>query len=242
MSEQTIDNRPSSMVYCLWSKLSIMSVDQNAPVSYSHPALRFGARLVSAVFHPLFIPVYIAWFLIFVYQLFPASGPGQRGLLLLRFGVMYTVFPLVTVLLLKGLGFVQSVFLRTQKERIIPYVACGLYYFWMWYVLRNQPQTPGQLELFSLGVFLASSLGLMLNSYFKISMHALAAGVAVAFMTILGFLSFTDFGFYISITLLAAGLVCTARLINSEHKPFDVYAGLLAGILSQVVAYWVGPS
>ena len=212
--------------------------DQNAPGPHFHPALRFMARVVSVVFHPLFIPVYIAWFLIYVYGLFPASVPGERALLLLRFGVMYTIFPLVTVLLLKGLGFVQSVFLRTQKERIIPYVACGLYYFWMWYVLHNQPHTPRQLVLFSLGIFLASSLGLMLNSYFKISMHALAVGVAVAFITILGFLSFTDFGFYISLALLAAGMVCTARLINSEHQPFDVYGGLAAGILMQVVAYW----
>lgn len=216
-----------------------MSVaDQKAPGPYFHPVLRFFARVVSLVLHPLFIPVYVAWFLIFVYHLFPASAPGDRGLLLLRFGVMYTIFPLLTILLLKGLGFIHSVFLRTQKERIIPYVACGLYYFWMWYVLRNQPQTPKQLVLFSFGIFLAASLGLMLNNYFKVSMHALAAGVAIAFMTILGLMSFTSFGFYIAIALLAAGLVCTARLINADHHPFDVYAGLIAGILSQVVAYW----
>lgn len=214
-------------------------IEHKAPALLFHPLLRITARIISVVLHPLFIPVYIAWFLIYVHNLFPASDPGSRGLLLLRFGVMYTVFPLVTVLLLKGLGFVQSAMLRTQKERIIPYVACGLYYFWMWYVLHNQPQTPGQLELFALGIFLASSLGLMLNSYFKISMHALAAGVALAFMSILAFYSFSNFGFYISITLLAAGLLCTARLINNDHHPVDVYAGLAVGIVSQLAAYWV---
>lgn len=214
-------------------------LEQKAPEIHFHPAIKFGARLVSVVFHPLFIPVYIAWFLIFVHHLFPAARPFDRTLLLLRFVVMYSVFPLVTVLLLRGLGFAQSLFLRTQKERIIPYVACGLYYFWMWYVLRHQTQLPRQLELFALAIFLASSLGLMANSYFKISMHALSAGVALAFMVIMGFLSFTSFGFYISVTLLASGLVCTARLINNDHQPYDVYAGLFAGILSQVVAYWV---
>jgi hypothetical protein len=217
-----------------------MSVaQQNAPGVHFHPALQFFARVVSVVLHPLFVPVYVAWFLIYVYHLFPAAEPGDRGLLLLRFGVMYTVFPLVTVLLLKGLGFVQSIKLSTQKERIIPYVACGMYYFWMWYVLHNQPQMPKQMELFALGIFLASSLGLMLNSYFKISMHAIAAGVAIVFMSIVAFHSFTSFGFYLSITLLAAGLLCTARLINNEHHPVDVYAGLAAGMLSQLVAYWV---
>lgn len=202
-----------------------------------HPAVRLAAKVVSVVLHPLFVPVYVAWFLIHIYQLYPGAGAGSRWLLLLRFLVMYTVFPLVTVLLLRGLGFIQNVYLRTQKERIIPYVACGLYYFWMWYVLRNQSQTPDELISFSLAIFIASSLGLMANSYFKISMHALAAGVAVAFITGLGFTAHTGLGFYISIAVLAAGLVCTARLINDDHRPFDVYAGFAIGVLSQVVAY-----
>lgn len=214
-------------------------LEQKVPEHHFHPAVRLVARLVSVIFHPLFVPVYIAWFLIYVHQLFPAARPFDRMLLLLRFGVMYTLFPLVTVLLLRGLGFAQSLNLRTQKERIIPFVACGLYYFWMWYVLRNQTQMPKQLELFSLAVFIASSLGLMANSYFKISMHALGAGVAVAFIVIVAFMSYTDFGYYISLTLLAAGIVCTARLINNDHRPFDVYAGLFVGVISQVVAYWI---
>ncbi|SHG26594.1 hypothetical protein SAMN05444008_12350 [Cnuella takakiae] len=207
-------------------------------VSFS-PVLRFFARMVSVLLHPLFIPVYVGWFLIYIYHLFPASDPGQKGLLLLRFGVMYILFPLVTILLLKGLGFIESIFLRTQKERIIPYVASGMFYFWMWYVLRNQAGTPKALELFALGIFLASSLGLMLNSYFKISMHALAAGVALAFMSVLAFRSNASFGFYLSVALLGAGLVGTARLITGEHRPFEVYAGFAGGILSQLVAYWV---
>lgn len=216
-----------------------MSVaEHNAPgVSFS-PVLRFFAQMISVVLHPLFVPVYVGWFLIYSFHLFPASDPGQKGLLLLRFAVMYTLFPLVTILLLKGLGFIESVFLRTQKERIIPYVASGMFYFWMWYVLRNQAGTPKALELFALGIFLASSLGLMLNSYFKISMHALAAGVALAFMAILAFRSNASFGFYLSVALLGAGLIGTARLITGEHRPFDVYAGFAGGMMAQVVAYW----
>lgn len=213
--------------------------EHNTPEISFSPVLRLFARLISVVLHPLFLPVYVGWFLIYEYHLYPASDAAQRGLLLLRFGVMYTLFPLVTVLLLKGLGFVESIFLRTQKERIIPYVASGLFYFWMWYVLRNQPGTPRLLVLFAFGIFLASSLGLMLNSYFKISMHALGGGVALGFMSILAFRSNTDFGFYLSITLLACGLLGTARLITAEHRPFEVYAGFVGGLLAQLVAYWI---
>ena len=157
-------------------------------------------------------------------------------LLLIRFFVMYTVFPLVTVLLAKGLGFISSIYLRTQKDRIIPYIGCGLYYFWMWYVLRNQPEFPKELVMLSLAIFLASSIGLIFNSFIKISMHALSAGVMVTFILLLAFHSSASFGPYISAALFFTGLICTARLVNSDHHPSEVYLGLLGGVIAQLVA------
>src|SRR5438270_9747999 len=94
-----------------------------------HPVLRVTAKVISIIFHPLFIPVYISWFLIYNNPLFSAFNDRDKVLLLVRFGVMYAFFPLVTVLLAKGLGFIQSIQLRSQRDRIIPYVACGIYYF-----------------------------------------------------------------------------------------------------------------
>jgi hypothetical protein len=36
--------------------------------------------------------------------------------------------------------------------------------------------------------------------------------------------------------LFVTGIVSTARLINSEHNPAEVYWGLACGIISQLVA------
>ena len=80
----------------------------------------------------------------------------------------------MTVLLAKALGFLQSVHLKTQKERIIPYIACGIYYFWMWYVLRNQPQFSREVVILSMAIWIAASLGLLANIYMKVSMHAIS--------------------------------------------------------------------
>jgi hypothetical protein len=201
-----------------------------------HPAIRWAARVLSVIFHPLFIPVYIAFFLIYSSPVFPAFKASEKSMLLIRFAVLYTVFPLVTVLLSRALGFVESIYLRTQKDRIIPYVACGVYYFWMWYVLRNQQQVPRLLVMLALAVFLASSLGLILNSFIKISMHAMALGVMVAFLLVLAFRTDINFGFYIALALLITGLVSTARLINSDHHPAEVYLGLFVGVLAELIA------
>ena len=219
------------------------SVDANIPPAATgdapfHAVLRVAARVLSFIFHPLFIPVYVSWFLIYVHPIFPAFTARDKGVLLVRFLVMYSVFPLATVLLTKGLGFIESIYLRTQKDRIIPYVACGLYYFWMWYVLRNQ-MFPKELEMFTLAVFLASSGGLLVNSYIKVSMHTISLGVMVTFMLLLAFLSVASFGFYLAVAFLIAGLVGTARLINGDHHPIEIYAGFFVGGLAQLIAYWV---
>lgn len=208
-------------------------VETKAPL-----ALRVAARAVSVLFHPLFIPVYLSYFLIYINPIFPAFDAADKGLLFVRFVVMYTVFPLATILLAKALGFVQTVFLKTQKDRIIPYVACGLYYFWMWYVLRNQPQFGKEVVALTLAIFLASSGGLLANSYLKVSMHAISAGVMVAYMILLQFLLGVSLGLFISIALLIAGAVCTARLVNADHHPAEVYLGLGIGAAAQLTAYW----
>ena len=206
------------------------------PVSF-HFALRTAAKVISYIFHPLFVPVYFGWFLIYVLRLFPALDPSQKGLRLLQFFVNYTMFPLAIVLLAKALGFIQTIYLKTQKDRIIPYVAIMIFYFWMWYVSKNLGDFPKESVVFSLAVFLATCLGVFFNTYFKVSMHALSMGVIIAWFFIFSFNSNINFGPYLSIALLIAGLVCTARLINSDHRPFEVYAGLLLGALAQIIAW-----
>lgn len=202
-----------------------------------HPALRFIAKAISLVFHPLFIPVYLSWFLIYIHPVLPAFTAEDKTRLLVRFFIMYTMFPLVTIFLAKGLGFINSIYLKTQKDRIIPYVACGVYYFWMWYVLHNQPEFPKVFVLLSLAIFLASSAGLLINSFIKVSMHSISIGVMVTYLILIAFTDDSSFGVYLSVGLFIGGLVCTARLLTSDHRPVEVYVGLVIGILAQLVAY-----
>ena len=202
-------------------------------------ALRLAAKIISYIFHPLFLPVYIAWFLITVQPyLFASFTSTEKLITILRFFIMYSFFPLVTVLLAKGLGFLDSIYLKTQKERIIPYIACGVYYFWMCYVLRNQPQFSKEVVQLSMAIFIASSLGLLANIIMKVSMHAMSMGILLVFMSLLSFTQAGSYTVYISVAFLIAGLVCTARFIVSDHTQKEIYTGLLVGGASQLLAVW----
>ena len=199
--------------------------------------LRVCAKIISYLFHPIFIPVYLSWLVIQTQSyLFGAFSDWEKTMFIARFAVMYTMFPLISVLLMKALGFVSSVQLRTQKDRIIPYVVCMIYYWWMWYVLHNQPEYPRQFVILSFAIFLGSIGGLLANIRLKISMHAIAGGLMAAFVMLLGFSQDMDFGIFISMAILLAGLICTARFIDSDHTAREIYMGILVGILSLLLA------
>ena len=210
----------------------------------SHPLLaRWIAHFISVVFHPLFIPAIVTWYLVFLQPgLFTGFSIEEKKLVLIRVGYNTIFFPALTVLLLKGIGFLKNIYLRTQKERIIPYIATNIFYFWTYLVLKNQEGIPLILRSFILGIFLASSLALIANIYFKVSMHGLGVG---AFSGIMLLLIFTGFPYAVflpaMVIFILTGIVATSRLIVSNHTPFEIYTGILFGIICQLVAfYFVG--
>ena len=200
--------------------------------------VRLTAHLFSYIFHPLFIPVIATWYLAFILPgYFTGIAPREKIFIVIRVAYNTIFFPAFTVLLLKGVGFIDSIFLKTQKERIIPYVTSNIYYFWMYLVFRNQPGVPSILTAFIFGIFLSSSVALLANIYFKISMHALGLGALSGLMLLI---IFTGFSYSIflpaMLVFLLTGFVCTARMIVSDHTPFDIYAGIFFGLICQVIA------
>jgi hypothetical protein len=203
--------------------------------------LRLMARFISWAFHPVFVPVYVMAFLIYEHPLqFTGFDPRQKMMVMLQAMAMYLFFPLVTVLLLKALGFIESIQLKKQKDRIIPLVACGVWYFWIWYVWHNLPDYPDMAIRFALAIWISSWTGLMVNSRMKISLHAISMGIAVTFLFILAFTQALNFGLYLSVGLLVAGLVCTARFIVSDHTRAEIYGGLALGAISMIAAQVFG--
>ena len=204
-------------------------------------AIKLFAKIISYIFHPVFVPVYIVWFLVYVHPyLFVGFIGLEKTKVMIQAFVMFTFFPVITVLLLKALKFINTFHLSSQKDRIIPLVACGVWYFWIWYVWRNLPDYPKPPVQLALAIWISASLGLMANIIMKVSLHAISMGVMVAFILLLAFSQELNFGVYISIALLVTGLVCSARFIVSDHTPKEVYGGLVVGIVSMVIANWFG--
>jgi multidrug transporter EmrE-like cation transporter len=196
------------------------------------------AKFISYVFHPLFIPLYITYFIIQIrsYQLAGINDWVNLRILLQVF-VNCTFLPLASILLLRALNFIDSVFLKTQRDRIIPYIICMIFYFWNWYVFKNNHEIKDLVSV-SMAIFNASVLGFLVNISMKVSMHAISVGVMTTFVALLAFSDSSSFSFYLSIAVLIAGIVCTSRLIVSDHSQKEIYYGFLIGILSQLAAHY----
>jgi hypothetical protein len=209
-------------------------------------AIRVMAKIISYIFHPVFLPLYVAWFLVYVHPYLFAGFPDMLKFRTMMMAVIsFTFFPLVTVLLLKGLNFIDSIYLRTQKDRVIPFIACMIWYFWIAYVWYNFGKTGGGIDMpleaiqFAMGAFISTIIGLMVNIRMKVSLHGISAGIILTFFLMMAFTQPLNFGVWLSVVFLVTGLVCTARFIVSDHSPEEVYGGIITGAVSMILAWLV---
>jgi hypothetical protein len=218
---------------------TIHSKNQKSLTTVS-PLIKWPAILLSYVFHPVFIPLYAVLFLVYVHPSYFSGFADANKLRTIFILIQNAVFyPLFCIVLLKGVGFIDSLFLRTKKDRIIPYIACGIFFFWTFLVFKQQNIYPRILPSFMLGVFLASSAALIANIYFKISMHAIGLGGWLGLFLVIANTNTMLMTWPIAAVLLITGLVCTARLIVSDHTVKEIYTGLFLGLLAQFVAAYV---
>lgn len=191
----------------------------------------------SIIFHPLFVPIYVVWFLLYIHpDAFIGFSSQAKTNVLLIVIINIVVFPLITVLLLRALKFIDSIELHSRKDRIIPYIASGIFFFWAYNVFREQPQYSSLIKTFLLGIFLASSGGLIANIYFKVSMHAIGMGGWLGFFLMMFVNNSMQMTWPLAFVILFTGIVCTARLMISSHKPSDLVGGLLIGIVTQLIS------
>jgi len=194
------------------------------------------ARGISLIFHPVFQPVILVAFLLFsdTSTLFLGFRPAQRWMILGQAFTLYTFFPLVTVGLLKALGFLESVQLKTQRERVIPLIAIGIWYFWIWYVWKNLPDHPIELVRFALAAWTTSWIGLMINVRMKISLHTIGAGLILTFLFLWAQQHSYGAGIYLPVAYIWAGSIGVARLQVSDHSQMEVIVGYLLGAATMI--------
>lgn len=203
-----------------------------------HPILRFFANVISWAFHPIWMPPTVAIIISFLAPNSFVALSSTTKIQWLAIIVLNTVFfPLLATALMKALGFIESIKMKTSKDRIMPLIASMIFYFWAYQVFKNF-QSPQIFKIFFLGNFLGIIGVFMVNIFLKISMHTAAAGGALGTVLILAFIGKINIMAAIIVFTIIAGIIGTSRILLKAHKPSEVWTGYVVGVLSQFVAYW----
>lgn len=199
------------------------------PPTEVESAVTSASHVLSWVLVPLLMPVY-GVMLAFGLSILSFTGFGTRVAFTAIVAAFNVAIPAVLVLLLKKLGFVKDVGLNEQKERFLPYVICILCLMGTALFMAYK-RAPEWLTMFFLGGALAGIVEVIINRWWKISVHAagIAGIVALLIHMMLGEYAAPATQVWLLISVGLAGLLGSARIWLGRHTLGQVLAGYAVG-------------
>jgi len=217
--------------------------------------LPYLSHAFSLVFHPLLMILYLWGMLMLVDPfLFPANDTADYIQFFVYTLVSALIIPVISIFIMKMLGFVKSLQMNDKKERIGPMIVIGSLYLWMYVNFRNNAAVPDIFVSLVLGSIIAIFIAFFINNFSKISLHMVGAGGLIigtwAIISQAGSSSFVlpipFFGkalisneLLLIASIFVSGLVGSSRLYLKAHVPRDIYGGFLVGAFAQILAYLI---
>ncbi len=199
---------------------------------------------VSSIFHPLLFPTYGTLLILIVNPNLYGHFPDRLHIvwLIIVFALTF-LFPVIWLFMMKRLEMIDSLQLITAKERIIPFVATATFYLWTTWMFKPNVAMkvpPNALVFFMMaGATLAVFFGFFINLFFKISIHAIAAGCLLGLTLSIVKFSTYDLRLVMVGVILLAGIIGTARLYLNAHDARQVFMGYLVGFTGQFVSFTI---
>ncbi len=197
------------------------------------------AVFISYVFHPLFIPVAgtVAYYLISPKY----HEETIQKTVIFSVIIISVLIPILFFILLKNIGWVKSVFLKSINERKIPlYTYILLLYILIYNVIS--PAASIELYYFFVGL-LGSAIACLVLVYFKFkaSMHLMGISGLTLFVLGLSIHYAINVTFAISMLVLGIGAITSARLFLKAHDTKELVFGACMGIFPQLItfSYWL---
>ena len=204
--------------------------------------MRLFARWISIALHPLFMPFYtllLAFALDLHLSFFLAPrvvdlpGLGEivvrdEHLLFILVFIMTILFPLSSTIFLQRGGAVSDLRMVSRGERIAPFLLTLFYYALAYWLVRRSDHHEAVASMFT-GAMFVLALVTVITLRWKISAHM--AGIGGLIGVLAGLLALHG-SFPVQVlaaAVLVAGVLGSARLLDSDHSPSQLAAGLVLG-------------
>jgi len=186
------------------------------------------AKIISIIFHPLLMPVYGMAIIFSAPTLLGYLPFNVKKLLLLIILVNNVLLPLSLMPFFIHRKIINSWALNERKERNIPLIITALLYGTTSYIIFRFP-IPLFLKSFIFATAILSVLVILINLFWKISLHSVGAGALVGLVFLLSLKMLTPLDWYLISAIIIAGLILSSRLRLNHHSPTQVWIGLLTG-------------
>lgn len=187
------------------------------------------AHGISWVLHPFLLPVYLIVLLLTAtaFALFPAN----MKFYLLWVVVLYAVLiPVLALGVLRSLGRISSYRVDDRRERLLPLLVGSVCYLLCALTLAKIPSVVF-LRKFMVAAACCEVLCLVVSLRWKISLHLTGMGAAVALLVVMNIVGVGHMLVPLSVAILGAGALASARLYLGCHNGVQVLAGFCSGFL-----------
>lgn len=186
-------------------------------------------KLVSIIFHPLFIPVYGLAIIFSSNTPFGFLPWHVKKLIFLIIIVNNVFLPLSVLPFLMQMNFISSYSLAERQERTVPLIISAILYATSSYIIYRFP-VPHFLKSYIFSVFLVSLIITIINFKWKISIHSVGAGAMLALLFFLSFELYSALFWFVVVAAITGGIVLSARLRLNLHTPSQVWWGFFSGL------------
>jgi hypothetical protein len=199
----------------------------------------FILKSVSFIFHPLIMPLLGV---LFYFSKTPRYIPEPiMKAKIFSVIILTIILPILLFFLLKTINKVDTIYLKSTKERLIPLLINAIIIT----LILFRVMTPNEiLELFYffLGI-LISTIACFILAIFKIkaSIHMIAASGFFMFAVAVGIHYKININGTIALMMIILGAIATSRLHLKAHTNRELLIGLTIGFLPQLVLmnFWL---
>ena len=196
------------------------------------------ARVLSVIFHPLFIPTYFFTFLAWTIptSLEPIT-PELRGKFLLFIFIVTCLLPMVNVGIFKSFGVIRSFAMPERRERLMPFVFISAIYVAVTYLfhLHGRMNLNDNFLKFMVVIDMLVVVATIATFFFKVSVHSVTAWGLIGMLVALNKISDVSAIFYPTLgVIVLAGFIMAARLSLDSHTPREVMWGAVLGLATSI--------
>ena len=193
-------------------------------------------KFISVILHPILIPT--IGILLFL-SISPIEIKKERQYLLISIVFFTTYFiPLISLIILKTLGLINSYQVESIRERKIPLFIMLIIFYVLGKLLINIPDFK-ELGILFYGTNISLAIVYVLFSFqIKSSLHILSMSSFLWFFLLYANLHSIPMLPISSLLIILTGILASSRLHLKAHSPKEIYLGFFIGLIGQFVGFF----